>query len=153
MQAAAYRRRDALSRAARTGQRKLRAFIHKADVQKCRATLALHSVRTWHQLVWGKILVDAGYEVRSTLNSIEAIEIAREFQPHVALLGLIMPRMDGIKSGLELMKVLPRTKVVITTESEPKDLETFRERGWTFDVLPWNSGKEELLEKTRGLGP
>lgn len=99
--------------------------------------------------VWGNILLDAGYEVRSTLNAVEAIEVARAFQPHVALLGLIMPRMDGVKLGLELTKVLPRTKVVIMTQSEPLDLETLQEIGCAFDNLSWRSTKEELLDKTR----
>lgn len=91
----------------------------------------------------------AGYEVRSTLNPIEAIEIAREFQPHVALVGLLMPQMDGIELGLELTKVLPRTKVVIMTQSEPIEIEQelLRELRCPFDNLSWRSRKEELLEK------
>jgi CheY-like chemotaxis protein len=100
--------------------------------------------------VWGNTLLDAGYEVRSTLNAIEAIEIARTFRPHLALLGLIMPRMDGIKLGLELTKVLPQTKVVIMTQSEPIELETLHDIGCAFDNLSWHSTKDELLEKTRG---
>ena len=98
--------------------------------------------------VIGTVLVAAGYEVRSTLDSLEAIKIAREFQPHVALLGEIMPRMDGIKLAQELAGFLPRTKIVLTSETEPSDLEIFRERGWPFDVLVCPFEKEELLEKT-----
>ncbi len=99
--------------------------------------------------VFEKILCEAGYEVRSTLNSIEAIEIARQFQPHLALLGEIMPRMDGFKLGEKLMTSAPRTKVVMTSEAEPSDLEVFRARGWPFDILVWPFEREELLEKTR----
>jgi PleD family two-component response regulator len=52
--------------------------------------------------VFGTMLDSAGYEVRSTLNAIEAIEIARTFKPHLAFVGLIMPRLDGIKLNAEL---------------------------------------------------
>jgi DNA-binding response OmpR family regulator len=96
-----------------------------------------------------KILLEAGYEVRSTLNSLEAFEIAREFQPHMALLGEIMPRMDGFKLAERLRMYDPRTKVVLTSEAEPSDLEIFRERGWPFDILVRPFQKEELVEKTR----
>jgi DNA-binding response OmpR family regulator len=94
------------------------------------------------------ILREAGYEVRSTVNSIEAFEIAQQFQPHIALLGEIMPRMDGFKLGEKLTMYDPRTKVVMTSEAEPSDLELFRERGWSFDILVCPFEKEELLEKT-----
>jgi CheY-like chemotaxis protein len=99
--------------------------------------------------VFEQILREAGYEVRSTVNSLEAIEIAKQFQPHMALLGEIMPRMDGIKLAQELSSFLPRTKVVLTSEAEPSDLEIFRARGWLFDILVPPLEKEELLEKTR----
>lgn len=95
------------------------------------------------------MLEAGGYEVRTTLNSLEAIEIAREFQPHIALIGEIMPRMDGIKLSLELNSFLPRTKIVLTSEAELSDLKIFREKGWPFDVLVCPFEKAELLEKTR----
>lgn len=99
--------------------------------------------------VVGTTLVTAGYEVRSTLDSIKAIAMAREFRPHVAFLGEIMPRMDGIKLAQELTVFLPRTKIVLTSEAEPSDLEIFRARGWPFDILVCPFESEELLEKMR----
>jgi CheY-like chemotaxis protein len=95
------------------------------------------------------MLLSAGYEVRSTLNSLETMEIAREFQPDVAIIGEIMPRMDGFKLAPKLASFLPRTKIVLTGEAEPSDLETFRKRGWPFDILLCPFEKQELLEKTR----
>jgi CheY-like chemotaxis protein len=95
-----------------------------------------------------KILREAGYEVRSTLNSLEAFEIAKQFEPHLALLGEIMPRMDGIKLAEKLRMHDPRTKVVLTSEAEPSDLEIFRANGWPFDILACPFEKEELLKKT-----
>ena len=95
------------------------------------------------------MLVSAGYEVRSTLNSLEALEIAREFQPDVVIIGEIMPRMDGFKLAPKLASFLPRTKIVLTAEAEPSDLDEFRKRGWPFDILLCPFEKEELLEKTR----
>lgn len=114
----------------------------KARVLVCDDEEALVEVIT-------KMLVSAGYEVRSTLNSLESIEIARKFQPDVAIIGEIMPRMDGLRLAPELASFLPRTKIVLTAEAEPSDLETFRKRGWPFDILLCPFEKQELLEKTR----
>jgi PleD family two-component response regulator len=96
------------------------------------------------------LLLAAGYEVRSTINSLDAIEIAREFQPHVAILGEVMPRMDGITLALELTKFLSQTKMVLTAEAEATDRQIFHEQGWSFDVFAFPFKREELLEKTRG---
>jgi CheY-like chemotaxis protein len=85
------------------------------------------------------MLVSAGYEVRSALNALESIEIARQFQPQVAIIGEIMPRMDGFKLAPKLASFLPQTKIVLTAEAEPSDLEEFRKRGWPF-------GQEDLIE-------
>jgi CheY-like chemotaxis protein len=97
--------------------------------------------------VLSKMLVEAGYEVRSTLNSLEAIEIAYGFQPEVALIGEIMPRIDGFQLALELTKFLPKTKIVLTAEAQPSDLEKFHQRGWSYDILPTPFTKDELLER------
>lgn len=95
------------------------------------------------------MLVEAGFEVRSTMNAIEAIEIAGAFKPDVALLGFIMPRMDGIKLGLAITKLLPQTKVIITGEADPEDLHKFRESGLPFDIFSYPFQKEDLLAKIR----
>lgn len=95
------------------------------------------------------MLVEAGFEVRSTMNAIEALEIASAFKPDVALLGLIMPHMNGIKLGLEITKLLPRIKVIITGEADLADVDLFREHGLPFDIFPHPFQKDELLAKIR----
>jgi len=93
------------------------------------------------------MLEAAGYEVRSTLNPLEAIEVAKAFQPHLALLGLLMSTMNGIELALEFTKFLSRTKIIITSCTRPSPVELFRERGWPFDILDCPFEKEEFLEK------
>jgi CheY-like chemotaxis protein len=99
--------------------------------------------------VFGMVLDSAGYDVRSTLNAIEAIEIARTFKPDLAFVGLIMPRLDGIKLNAELLKILPRLKIIFIAEAEPDDLEAFRKINPTCGVLPSPFEKQELFDKTR----
>lgn len=44
----------------------------------------------------------AGHEVRSVYDGQQAIETARTFRPHVIILDIDMPRMNGCKAALAL---------------------------------------------------
>lgn len=52
----------------------------------------------------GYNLIKSGYEVYTTQNGREAIEKAREIQPHLILLDVMMPEMDGIETCEEIRK-------------------------------------------------
>ena len=46
------------------------------------------------------MLTEAGYKVvAQATNGIEAIELAREFQPDLAILDVKMPELDGISAA------------------------------------------------------
>src|SRR5690349_12613240 len=47
----------------------------------------------------------------------EALERARELQPDVVLMNLVMPHMDGIDATAALRKELPETEVLILTST------------------------------------
>jgi len=46
-----------------------------------------------------------GFEVRTACDGRKAIEIALEFKPHLVLLDVMMPEMDGIETCEELRKI------------------------------------------------
>jgi CheY-like chemotaxis protein len=46
-------------------------------------------------------------------NSRDAIRWVGTFQPDIALIGFVMPGMDGSKVGIKLLKVSSRTRVVL----------------------------------------
>jgi len=57
---------------------------------------------------------DTGIEVVGAASSgQEGIELAKEFQPHIILMDINMPGMDGITATEEIMRVLPTTQVVM----------------------------------------
>jgi CheY-like chemotaxis protein len=45
------------------------------------------------------LLAEQGYGVRTAYDGRDAIEAAREFQPHVVILDIWMPRMTGFEAG------------------------------------------------------
>lgn len=53
-------------------------------------------------------------------NGAEALRIARTTQPDVVTMDLTMPEMDGIECITELLKVLPRTSILVVSALSDK---------------------------------
>jgi two-component system NarL family response regulator len=68
--------------------------------------------------------VQEGFEVRAVAaDAMKAIDMAREHQPDLVMLDLLMPGMSGIEVVGTIAKASPSTKVVLLTSSESaKDL-------------------------------
>ena len=78
----------------------------------------IREVMTW-------MLADEGYAVRTARHGAEALPIARDWRPHVIMLDLNMPVMDGMKL-LQRMKAegfLERTTVAVVTTEESAETE------------------------------
>ena len=58
-------------------------------------------------------LIKEGYEVKSAKNGKEAIEAARNFIPHIILLDIMMPVMDGIEACRKLKELEELSKTFI----------------------------------------
>jgi two-component system response regulator NreC len=53
--------------------------------------------------------------VGQATDGLEAVELAQQYQPDVAVLDLSMPRMNGVDASREISKVSPATKTVLLT--------------------------------------
>ncbi len=55
------------------------------------------------------------YQVRSAENGLKAIEVAKEFQPDIILMDIMMPLMDGIEAGKIIKTEQPQTHLIYLT--------------------------------------
>ncbi|WP_026973683.1 response regulator transcription factor [Alicyclobacillus contaminans] len=66
-------------------------------------------------------LVGEGYQVRTAQDGIQAVNVARDFQPHVAVLDVMMPGMDGFEVCRLLKKQGPLAVIMLTAKDEVDD--------------------------------
>jgi two-component system alkaline phosphatase synthesis response regulator PhoP len=55
------------------------------------------------------------FRVKSAENGLKAIEVAREFQPDIILMDIMMPVMDGIEAGKMIKTEHPQTHLIYLT--------------------------------------
>ncbi len=62
-------------------------------------------------------LFAADYEIRSTLSGVEALEVAPDYKPHIVLLDIMMPEMDGYETCRRMreMEGLKDTKIIMVS--------------------------------------
>jgi CheY-like chemotaxis protein len=69
-------------------------------------------------------------------SGLDAVYRAATFRPEIALLGFVMPKMDGVEAGMNLLKISPKTKIVLITEPVPSEtLEALKAHGYNFDAF------------------
>ena len=78
-------------------------------------------------------------------NGEDAIRRAAAFQPDIALIGFVMPGLDGSATGIGLQNVSPCSKIVFVAEPVlPETLERLRALGYDFKALPTPFERAEL---------
>ena len=88
----------------------------------------------------GAFLVADGYEVTTAKNGVEAIELAKKKRPHVILMDVKMPGVDGIEA-CKLLKSDDKTKaipVIMITGYQDRDVEAYLEGADDFVNKPFD---------------
>lgn len=99
------------------------------------------------------LMQQSGYEIRTVANGDEALRVAREFQPHVLLLDIMLP----LKNGFEVCQVirespeLSEVKIVMLT-AKGRDTEVAKGLALGADAyITKPFATRELLETVRRL--
>jgi DNA-binding NtrC family response regulator len=92
-----------------------------------------------------------GYEVRSFVNSLEALEAARTVKPDLVITDVVMPGLSGIDLAIQLKELCPTCKVLLFSgQAKTGDLlEAARKQGHDFAVLAKPIHPTDLLARIR----
>ncbi|ENN96252.1 response regulator receiver protein [Methanocaldococcus villosus KIN24-T80] len=86
-------------------------------------------------------------------NGKEAIEKAKELQPDLITMDIVMPEMDGITATREIKKILPNVKIVMCTsvDQEKKVIEALEAGADGYIVKPFQAQK--VIDELNKLFP
>ncbi|HCM43164.1 MAG TPA: hypothetical protein DIS66_07640 [Candidatus Omnitrophica bacterium] len=98
---------------------------------------------------------DRQFTVETAHSGVQAIEKARKFGPHVILLDIQMPEMDGLKALKILKEENPKVKVIMVTavETQEKIEESMRLGADNYITKPLSLEylENDVQEKLKGL--
>ena len=85
-----------------------------------------------------EMLTEAGYEVvAQATNGVEAIALAKEFKPDLAILDVKMPELDGMSAAQEIIEISP--VLMLTAFSQKELVERARDAGvMAYVVKPFS---------------
>lgn len=91
-------------------------------------------------------LQNEGYAVRTAENGEEAIRVAEQFSPHVVVLDVMMPGMDGFEACKRLKRIRAVAVIMLTAKEEVEDRVKGLELG-ADDYMPKPFSFSELLAR------
>jgi DNA-binding NarL/FixJ family response regulator len=93
-----------------------------------------------------KLLAEDYDVVRVVSDGLTLLNEAPESKPHVVILDLGMPLLNGMEAGKQLKKLLPSTKIVVLTMNEDVGVAKEALRHWASAYLLKKSAGSELLK-------
>jgi CheY-like chemotaxis protein len=92
-------------------------------------------------------LEQLGHDVRVAADGVQAVAMAKEFAPVVALLDVGMPRMDGYEAAREIRAALGSRVMLVALTGWGQDEDQQRARAAGFDQHLTKPADPELLER------
>jgi len=97
-----------------------------------------------------KKLLEQDFDVVGTVSDgCELISFAPEAKPDVIVLDIGMPGTSAMVAGLELKKLLPRTRLIVLTMNEDPEIAREAMRLWASAYVLKKSGGSELISAIR----
>lgn len=93
-----------------------------------------------------RLLADHYDVVRVVSDGMTLVKEAPELRPHVVILDLGMPLLNGMEAGRQVKKLLPNTKIIVLTMNEDVDIAREALRHWASAYLLKKSAGSELVK-------
>lgn len=107
------------------------------DDPKMRSTIALYLERE-------------GYEVATAEDGVKALDVAREREPHLVVLDLMLPRLDGLEVCRRLRETSDTAIIMVTARSTEEDKLTGLDLG-ADDYVTKPFSPRELMARIRAV--
>ena len=99
-----------------------------------------------------EVLTAEGYNTLSALDGLRGLEMAREENPELILLDIILPKMDGFEV-LEALKSEEKTKsipvIILTNLSDVSDIQKALDLGATTYLVKADFSLEDVIKKVK----
>jgi two-component system, NtrC family, response regulator AtoC len=92
-------------------------------------------------------LTDAGHDVLTAENTLQALEVIRKEHPGIAVVDLMLPESDGLELLKKARQVSPNIQVIIITAygSVPTAIAAMKEGAYDYLEKPFSPEKVELM--------
>ncbi len=80
-----------------------------------------------------------------------AVQLARELQPDIVVMDIIMPNLNGIEATRQIVRELPHTKVLMLSEQSDRRCVCEALRAGAAGFVPKRCGFDELVTAIRNL--
>ncbi len=99
------------------------------------------------RIILAAILQDEGYEVETAKDGLEAIEKSLEFEPHLLIVDLKMPRMDGLETIMRIKEHLPKAVAIILTAhgTIQSAVQAIKQGVYDYLTKPFDNGQMLLV--------
>lgn len=102
-----------------------------------------------------KMLEEASYRVVGEAgNGLEAIEVAKRFQPDIMTLDITMPEMDGLQAIDGILEASPQTKIIMCSAmgQQSRVVEAIKKGAKDFIVKPFEKARViQAIENVKNL--
>ena len=112
--------------------------------------LVADDTRLIRDRVVGAFLAD-GFETIGVENGSEAIEVALKTTPHIIVLDLSMPVMNGLEAAFELRRSFPKIPIILSTLYAGTLSKKDASRAGITAVLPKSTSLLALIDKAHEL--
>jgi DNA-binding NtrC family response regulator len=95
----------------------------------------------------------AGYETRLAYSAEAAVEIAKEWMPHLAVIDVVLPKMTGIDFAILLRALCPGCKTLLFSgQTVATDmLITAQAQGYAFEIMAKPVHPSKMLDTAANL--
>lgn len=126
---------------------------HMPRVRRVRVLLADDSAG-FRMLMRRRLEADGRFVVvGEAANGVEALELAVQTRPDVAVVDLVMPRMDGLEAIRRMRERVPQTKTVLLTARQARESAEEAMRSGAYTYLEKGMAGGQILTVLAPLAP